>query len=175
MSAELAQRAFEKSTLLSDSLHVPSREDAVNILLISRSPESTLRLPLALSLALSSTVANPARHSPVALFLFPLLTFTPKSVAVYRRTISVAPLDKRNFGSHLCADCYFRGSWQTQKSQSPSCQWETPPLSLTNCPPLERHTFPPGSQTHHGSKTFREVVGIACLYYAQEKKDSQFL
>lgn len=44
------------------------------------------------------------------LFLFPLLTFTPKSVAVYRHSISVAPVDKRNFTSHLHADCYFRGS-----------------------------------------------------------------
>lgn len=102
------------------------------------SPESTLRLPLALFLPHSAT--EPLSHSST-LFLFPLLTFTPEPVAVYRHSISVAPLDKRNFSSHLRAECYFRGSWQTQKSQSPSCQWQAPPL-LTNCPSLSPPLLP---------------------------------
>lgn len=95
-----------------------------------------LRLPFPVSWIHSTTpscaspphsATQPLSHSST-LFLFPLLTFTPEPVAVYRHSISVAPLDKRNFSSHLRAECYFRGSWQTQKSQSPSCQWQAPPL-----------------------------------------------
>ena len=66
-------------------------------------------------------------HSAAAtLFLFRLLTFTPKSDAGYRYSISVTPVDKRNF-SHIYTLPAILGSWQTHTSCSPSCQWETPP------------------------------------------------
>lgn len=70
------------------------------------------------------------------MFLFPVLTFTPKPVAVYIDTISVAPVDKRNFSSHLHADCYFRGSWQTQKKPISLLSVRDSSSHLTNCLPL---------------------------------------
>lgn len=74
-------------------------------------PTSTPGLPPALLLPFSVTVAYSAAAAlHTTLLLFPLLTFTPGPVAVYRHSISVTPVDKRNFGSHLRAGCYFRGS-----------------------------------------------------------------
>lgn len=52
-----------------------------------------------------------------ALFLFPLLTLTPKPVAGYRHSISAAPVDKRNFGSHLHAECYFGAGGELTNSE----------------------------------------------------------
>lgn len=134
------------------------------------SPKSTLYVSLLCFSTLTLTVATVSLPHSATLFLFPLLTFTPKSVAVYRHSISVTPVDKRNFSSHLHADCYFRGSWQTQKSQSPSCQWDSSP-HLTNClcPPLPPFSLPlslsPLSLSHTASKHVENKLSKQCFVF----------